>query len=93
MTEKYLVINLNLFTRDSSVILITNNEDSGSNVALGQYRLEELPEIINQLAIEQDVTNIKIAGSSKYAPLIEYGIKQTEAVKYSKNNLNIEVIE
>lgn len=90
--HKYLIINLNLFTKDSAITLITDTEEVGSNVSLGHFNIDTLPEVINNLANEYEITDIKIAGNSKFAPLIEYGIKQAEMVKYNKNNLNIEVI-
>ena len=37
--------------------------------------------------------SIKIAGSGKYAQLIEYGIETAEMAKYNENKIEIEVIE
>jgi 6-phosphogluconate dehydrogenase (decarboxylating) len=46
-----------------------------------------------QLAHESQTYSIKIAGSGKYAQLIEYGIETAEMAKYNENKIEIEVIE
>lgn len=88
MCEKFLIINLNMFANEHPVYLVSPCE----NKEIGNFSIETLPLDINILAKENDVHEVRIIGAKQYAPLVEFGIKQTEMTKYNKNELNVEVI-
>lgn len=87
--DKYIIINVNMFARENPVFIVSPNEDM---YQVGSYTIEQLPEIIAQLAHDRDIYNVKIAGGSKYSQLLEYGIETTENLKYNKRKIKIEVI-
>ena len=87
--DKYIIINVNMFARENPVFIVAPNEDM---YQVGSYTIEQLPEIISQLAHDRDIYNVKIAGGSKYSQLLEYGIETTENLKYNERKIKIEVI-
>ena len=87
--NKHIIIQLNLFSAEHPVYVLSDEEGAES---LGSYSVEALPEFITKFAHDSDIYTVKIVGNSKYAPLVEYGIHSLEATKYSKNNIEIEVI-
>lgn len=89
MSDKYIIINLNMFAKENQVFIVAPNEDIANQ---GSYSIEQLPNILVELAHNSNIYNIKIAGNSKYAQLVEFGIEQAEMVKYSERKIKIEVI-
>ena len=87
--DKQIIIQLNMFAESHPVYVLSEEEGAES---LGSYSVEILPDFITQFAHDSDIYKVKIVGDSKYAPLVEYGIHSLEATKYSKNNIEIEVI-
>lgn len=87
--DKYIIINVNMFARENLVFIVAPNEDM---YQVGSYTIEQLPEIISQLAHDKDIYNVKIAGGSKYSQLLEYGIETTENLKYNERKIKVEVI-
>jgi hypothetical protein len=87
--DKYIIININMFTRENPVFIVAPNEDM---YQVGSYTIEQLPEIISQLAHDKDIYNVKIAGGTKYSQLLEYGIETTENLKYNERKIQVEVI-
>lgn len=87
--DKYIIINVNMFARENPVFIVTPNEDMNQ---VGSYTIEQLPEIISQLAHDRDIYNVKIAGGTKYSQLLEYGIETTENLKYNERKIQVEVI-
>ena len=87
--DKYIIINVNMFARENPVFIVTPNEDM---YQVGSYTIEQLPEIISQLAHDRDIYNVKIAGGTKYSQLLEYGIETTENLKYNERKIQVEVI-
>lgn len=90
MNEKYIVANLNMFTKNNQVFIVAENEDT-TQVA-GQCTIEELPTLITELAYKENIYKVKLAGSGKYAQLIEFGINMAEIQKYNEKKIEIEVI-
>ena len=88
--NKYIIINLNMFSRENQVFIISPNEDTAQ---IGAYSIEELPKVIVQLAHDRDIYKVKIAGGEKYSQLIEYGIESAEMTKYSERKIEVEVIK
>ena len=87
--DKYIIINVNMFARENQVFIISPEDDIKQ---IGAYAIEQLPEIISNLAHESDIYNVKIAGGTKYGQLIEYGIETTEMTKYNERKIKVEVI-
>ena len=87
--DKYIIINVNKFARENPVFIVAPNEDM---CQVGSYTIEQLPEIISQLAHDRDIYNVKIAGGTKYSQLLEYGIETTENLKYNERKIQVEVI-
>ena len=87
--DKYIIINVNMFARENQVFIIAPNEDMKQ---IGAYTIEQLPEIISELAHEIDIYDVKIAGGTKYGKLLEYGIETTENLKYNMRKIKVEVM-
>ena len=86
--DKYILINLNMFAKESKVFVA----DAENLNLIQTYTIEQLPDIITTLAHEQNIYKVKIAGDSKFAQLIDYGITTKEMFKYNENKIEIEVI-
>lgn len=87
--DKYIIINVNMFARDSQVFIVAPNEDL---TQVGAYPIEELPTIVTDLAHSADIYTVKIAGNSKFSQLIEFGIETNEMTKYNERKIKVEVI-
>ena len=87
--DKYIIINVNMFARDSQVFIVAPNEDL---MQVGAYPIEELPTIVTDLAYSADIYTVKIAGNSKFSQLIEFGIETNEMTKYNERKIKVEVI-
>ena len=88
--DKYILINLNMFAVDNQVLVINGLDADTSEI--GTYSIEQLPDVISELAHETGIYKIKIAGNSKFAELVNYGITTKEMFKYNENKIEIEVI-
>ena len=86
--DKYILINLNMFAEESKVFVA----DAENLNLIQSYTIEQLPDVITALAYEQDIYKVKIAGDSKFAQFIDYGITTKELFKYNENKIEIEVI-
>ena len=86
--DKYIVINMNMFTFAHHIFTVENgvSEDKGS------YSIESLPEAICLIAYGENIYDVKILGGSKYNQLLEFGIGSTEMLKYNERKIKIEVI-
>lgn len=87
--SKYIVINLNMFAKENQIFIVAPNEDS---MQVGAYSIEQLPAALIKLAYENNIYDVRIAGNSKYAQLVEFGIEQAEMTKYETRKINVEVI-
>ena len=87
--DKYIIINLNMFAYNNQVSMIDTN---GEVKVIGEYAVEQLPNIIANLAHESEVYKVKIIGGSKYAQLVEFGINTAEMLKYNERKIEVEVI-
>ena len=87
--DKYIIINVNMFSRENQVFIVAPEEDM---MQVGAYTIEQLPEVISNLAHESDIYKVKIAGGTKYGQLIEFGIGTSEMLKYNERKIEVEVI-
>lgn len=86
--NKFIVVNLNMFSANSRVTLY----DECGVYEQGKFSIENLPDVVTELAHNSDTYNVKIAGDSKFSQLVEFGIQQKEMTKYSERKIEIEVI-
>ena len=86
--DKNIVLAFNLFTLEHSIFI--TGSDSVEKV--GQYKLEEIPEVITSLAKEKEIYSIKLGGMTSFAEKLIEDIKEKEMTKYSENKLEIEVM-
>ena len=87
--DKYIIINVNMFARGNQVFIVVPNQDMKQ---IGAYTMEQLPEIVTNLAHENNIYDVKIAGGTKYSQLLEYGIETTEMINYNERKIKVEVI-
>ena len=87
--DKYIIINVNMFARGNQVFIVAPNQDMKQ---IGAYTMEQLPEVITNLAHENNIYDVKIAGGTKYSQLLEYGIETTEMINYNERKIKVEVI-
>ena len=86
--DKSIVLAFNLFTLEHGIFI--TGSDSVEKV--GQYKLEDIPEVITSLAKEKEIYSIKLGGMTSFAEKLIEDIKEKEMTKYSENKLEIEVI-
>lgn len=89
MDNKYIVININMFDRESPVFMVAPNEDI---CQLGAFTIDKIPDAVLQLAYDNDIYDVKIAGGSKYGLLIEHEMEVSEMIKYNNKKIKIEVL-
>lgn len=87
--DKYIIINVNMFARGNQVFIVVPNQDMKQ---IGAYTMEQLPEVVTNLAHENNIYDVKIAGGTKYSQLLEYGIETTEMINYNERKIKVEVI-
>lgn len=88
MFNNFIYVELNMFDANSKVVYYSENSIN----EIGHFSVSELPTILVDLAYNQNIDLIKIAGSSKYAQLVEFGVRTAETQKYSNGKIRIEVI-
>ena len=81
-----LLIQISLFTRNANVLLLDEENQEIANKY--SIKMDELPVLIPDLCTANNIKNVAIKGSKKYAAKIGDMIKQNGISKY---NLNIEV--
>lgn len=86
---KRIVCNVNLFAFQSPVYIINDNDKMEPIVSA---TMEELPEVIAELAHTHGISDIKLAGCQAYAHSLADQITAAAAATYSNNNLNIEIL-
>ena len=87
--DKYIIININMFTLENQVFIVAPGADM---TQVGAYTIEQLPDVITNLAYKSDIYKVKIAGGTKYGQLIEFGIGTSEMLKYNERKIEVEVI-
>ena len=72
--DKNIVLAFNLFTLEHSIFI--TGSDSVEKV--GQYKLEDIPEVITSLAKEKEIYSIKLGGMTSFAEKLIEDIKEKE---------------
>ena len=66
--DKYLIANINMFSLNNQVFLV--NDFTREPYQIGAYSLADLPQALVQIAYDNDINIIKIAGNNKYSEKI-----------------------
>lgn len=86
--DKYIVVNLNLFTYNHSLFVIKDRETH----KIGNYTLEDLPKAVLQACASENEYHVKISGNKDFLADFINVIKEEEIKQYSTNRIEIEVI-
>lgn len=81
--------NIQLFSCDQMIYVI---DEQGDQVYAQKVDIEDLAEAIGALATERAINKVKISGSQVYTMAWAEQIQSAYALKYGKNDLEIEVL-
>ena len=87
--DKCIIVNIDMFSKKNKIFICSDIE---SPTLIGNYSVEELPQVIVDLARGESIYSVKIIGANKFSQLIEFGIAQKEMTKYNENKIKVEVI-
>lgn len=88
--DKYLIANINMFSLNNQVFLV--DDFTREPCQIGAYSLADLPQALVQIAYDNDVNIIKIAGNNKYSEKISDEIAIQENLLFREKKIKVEVI-
>lgn len=88
--DKYLIANINMFSLNNQIFLVDDFTREPHQV--GAYSLVDLPNALVQIAHDNDINIIKIAGDSKYSEKISDEIAIQENLLFREKKIKVEVI-
>lgn len=88
--DKYLIANINMFSLNNQVFLV--DDFTREPRWFGAYNLTDLPQALVQIAYDNDVNIIKIAGNNKYSEKISDEIAIQENLLFREKKIKVEVI-
>lgn len=88
--DKYLIANINMFSLNNQVFLV--DDFTREPRQIGSYSLANLPQALVQIAYDNDVNIIKIAGNNKYSEKISDEIAIQENLLFREKKIKVEVI-
>ena len=88
--DKYLIANINMFSLNNQVFLVDDFKREPRQI--GIYSLSDLPQALVQIAYDNGVNIIKIAGNNKYSEKISDEIAIQEKLLFRENKIKVEVI-
>lgn len=88
--DKYLIVNINMFSLNNQVFLV--DDFTREPCQIGAYNLADLPQALVQIAYDNDVNIIKIAGNNKYSEKISDEIAIQENLLFREKKIKVEVI-
>ena len=88
--DKYLIANINMFSLNNQVFLV--DDFTREPCQVGAYNLVDLPQALVQIAHDNDINIIKIAGGSKYSEKISDEIAIQENLLFREKKIKVEVI-
>ena len=88
--DKYLIANINMFSLNNQVFLV--DYFTREPYQIGAYSLTDLPQALVQLAYDNDINIIKIAGNNKYSEKISDEIAIQENLLFREKKIKVEVI-
>lgn len=88
--DKYLIVNINMFSLNNQVFLVDDFTREPSQI--GVYSLTNLPQALVQIAYDNDINIIKIAGNNQYSEKISSEIAIQESLLFKEKKIKVEVI-
>ena len=88
--DKYLIANINMFSLNNQVFLV--DDFTREPRWFGAYNLADLPQALVQIAYDNDINIIKIAGNTKYSEKISDEITIQENLLFREKKIKVEVI-
>ena len=90
MKDKFLVCNINLFTKEQSILLIKDNDYS--NASIMSCDLRNLGKVLTDFCFAENIDTIHIYGNEEYIKKITQDIDvHSGCSAYSNNMIKVEV--
>ena len=90
MKDKFLVCNINLFTKEQSIFLIKDNDYSTSSIM--SCDLQDLGKVLTDFCFAENIDTIHIYGNEEYIKKITQDIDiYSGCSAYSNNMIKVEV--
>ena len=90
MKDKFLVCNINLFTKEQSILLIKDNDYS--NASIMSCDLQDLGKVLTDFCFAENIDTIHIYGNEEYIKKITQDIDiYSGCSAYSNNMIKVEV--
>ena len=90
MKDKFLVCNINLFTKEQSILLIKDNDYS--NASIMSCDLQDLGKVLTDFCFAENIDTIHIYGNEEYIKKITQDIDvHSGCSAYSNNMIKAEV--
>ena len=90
MKDKFLVCNINLFTKEQNILLIRDNDYS--NASIMSCDLQDLGKVLTDFCFAENIDTIHIYGNEEYIKKITQDIDVYSGCSaYSNNMIKVEV--
>ena len=90
MKDKFLVCNINLFTKEQSILLIKDNDYSNASIMC--CYLQDLGKVLTDFCFAENIDTIHIYGNEEYIKKITQDIDvHSGCSAYSNNMIKVEV--
>ena len=90
MKDKFLVCNINLFTKEQSILLIKDNDYSTASIM--SCDLQDLGKLLTDFCFAENIDTIHIYGNEEYIKKITQDIDvHSGCSAYSNNMIKVEV--
>lgn len=90
MKDKFLVCNINLFTKEQNILLIKDN--NYSNASIMSCDLQDLGKVLTDFCFAENIDTIHIYGNEEYIKKITQDIDiYSGCSAYSNNMIKVEV--
>lgn len=90
MKDKFLVCNINLFTKEQSILLIKDNDYSTASIM--SCDLQDLGKVLTDFCFAENIDTIHIYGNEEYIKKITQDIDiYSGCSAYSNNMIKVEV--
>ena len=90
MKDKFLVCNINLFTKEQNILLIKDNDYS--NASIMSCDLQDLGKVLTDFCFAENIDTIHIYGNEEYIKKITNDIDiHSGCSAYSNNIIKVEV--
>ena len=90
MKDKFLVCNINLFTKEQSILLIKDNDYSTASIM--SCDLQDLGKVLTDFCFAENIDTIHIYGNEEYIKKITQDIDvHSGCSAYSNNMIKVEV--